>query len=84
MNFNQLLHPIRTMVWIQVKIKRRAHTWSIQASARLSSVLAQGQEQVTCGCGGENLSCQTGMTAALAAPTARVQGLRINEAQSKM
>lgn len=62
-----------------------AHTWTIQAAAGLSSVLAQRQEQVTCGCGGwektllpdRNDSCS-------ALPQHEVSGARANEARTKM
>lgn len=75
LNFNQLLNAITAMVWIPMKLIPRAHTWTIQAAAGLSSVLAWRQEQVTCGCGGEQRhSCQTEMTAALP-PQHRVRGI---------
>lgn len=84
LNFNQLLSAITAMVWISMKLIPRAHTWTIQAAAGLSSVLARRQEQVTCGCGGEQRhSCQTEMTAALP-PQHRVHGMRGNEARRKM
>lgn len=86
LNFNQLLNPITGMVWIPMKLTfiPGAHTWTIQAAAGLSSVLAQRQEQVTCGCGGEERhSCQTQMTAALP-PQHRVCGMRGNEARRRM
>lgn len=67
-----------------MKLILGAHTWTIQAAAGLSSVLAQRQEQVTCGCGGrERRSCQTEMTAALP-PQHKVSGARANEARTKM
>lgn len=81
LKFNQLLSAITAM--IPVKLITSAHTWTIQAAVGLSSVLARRQEQVTCGCGGEERhSCQTEMTAALP-PQHRVHGMRGNEARKR-
>lgn len=53
LNFNQLQSAITAMVWIPVKLIPGAHTWTVQAGAGLSSVLACRQGRVTCGCGRE-------------------------------
>lgn len=84
LNFNQLLSAITAMVWIPMKLIPGAHTWTIQATTGLSSVLTRRQEQVTCECVEEERhSCQTEMTSAQP-PQHSVCGMMCNEARKKM